>query len=61
MLDTRKILLKHPGKLLLLHWCNPQDRGWNQTEVLRDGAAPCYHATIYHGHLITTKNYHADI
>jgi len=53
MLHTRKVLLKHTEEALFLHWCNTQDGGWNQTEVLRAGTTTYYEATIYHRRLIT--------
>jgi hypothetical protein len=52
MLHTGEVIFKYMGELLLLHWYNTLDGGWNQTEVLRDVAATYYHVTIYHGHLI---------
>jgi hypothetical protein len=60
-LHTRRILFKRTGKRLLLHGCNTQDGGWNQSEVLRDGTATYCLATVYHGHLITPTNNHTDI
>jgi hypothetical protein len=34
-------------RVLLLHCYSTQDGGGNQAEVLRDGAATYYHATVY--------------
>jgi len=49
MLHTRqKVLFEYMGELLLLHWYNTLDGGWNQTEVLRDVATTYYHVTFYH-------------
>jgi hypothetical protein len=42
MLHTRKVLFKYMGELLLFHWYNTLDGGWNQNGVLRDVAATYY-------------------
>lgn len=61
MLHTRKVLFKYMGELLLLHWYNTLDGGWNQTEVLRDVAATYDHVTIYNRHSIMPTHDHFDI
>jgi hypothetical protein len=61
MLHTRKVLLKYTGEALLLHWCNTQDGGWNQTEVLIVGTTTYYEATIYHRHFVFATCGHINI
>jgi len=40
MLNTRKILSKHTGKLLLLHWCDTQYGGVESNRFWKTGLWP---------------------